>query len=128
MAGGRIGVIGAGQMGAGIAHVAAVAGYEVCLLDTSPGILDRAMAAIIYNLERQISRGTIEAEHRTDVLARIHPEKPLPKTRPSSGQSTPGYARCCSQKPFSPPIPQPFPSPGWRQQRTGQPGSWACIL
>ncbi|APX23438.1 MAG: 3-hydroxybutyryl-CoA dehydrogenase [Rhodobacteraceae bacterium] len=67
----RIGVIGAGQMGNGIAHVMALAGYEVRISDVSQEALDKATALIEKNLDRQVSRGKIEAGARDDALARI---------------------------------------------------------
>ena len=67
----RIGVIGAGQMGNGIAHVMALAGYEVRISDVSQEALDKATALIEKNLDRQVSRGKIEAGARDYALARI---------------------------------------------------------
>ena len=57
----RIGVIGAGQMGSGIAHVCALAGYHVHLNDVSAEALDRARGVIDKNLERQVQRGKVVA-------------------------------------------------------------------
>ncbi|MDE3114681.1 MAG: NAD(P)-binding domain-containing protein, partial [Pseudomonadota bacterium] len=56
----RVGVIGAGQMGNGIAHVCALAGYDVVLEDLSADALKHAMETITYNLHRQASRGIIK--------------------------------------------------------------------
>ncbi|EPX82369.1 3-hydroxybutyryl-CoA dehydrogenase [Salipiger mucosus] len=66
-----IGVVGAGQMGNGIAHVMAVAGYEVKLNDIDGEALERAMTLIAKNLDRQVSREKITAEARDAALARI---------------------------------------------------------
>ena len=66
-----IGVIGAGQMGNGIAHVAALAGYDVKLADISQAQLDRAMEAISQNMERQVRRQIITEADRAAALARI---------------------------------------------------------
>ncbi len=55
----RIGIVGAGQMGNGIAHVCAVAGYDVLLNDISQEALDSARERITKNLERQVGKGTI---------------------------------------------------------------------
>ena len=55
----RVGIIGAGQMGSGIAHVCALRGLNVHLLDLDAGILDAARASIERNLARQASRGRI---------------------------------------------------------------------
>jgi 3-hydroxybutyryl-CoA dehydrogenase len=66
-----IGVVGAGQMGNGIAHVCAVAGYDVLLTDISQEALDAAMARIDRNLERQVAREKITPEDKQAALARI---------------------------------------------------------
>jgi 3-hydroxybutyryl-CoA dehydrogenase len=67
----RIGVIGAGQMGWGIATVAALAGYEVRLLDLSPEQLERALELIRNYCERRVSKGQLTAAERDAALARI---------------------------------------------------------
>jgi len=69
----KIGVIGAGQMGNGIAHVAALAGFDVVLLDVSPDQLKAALAVIDKNLTRQVSKGKITEEVKTKTLGRIVP-------------------------------------------------------
>jgi 3-hydroxybutyryl-CoA dehydrogenase len=66
-----IGVIGAGQMGQGIAQVSAVAGLGVTLLDVAPEVLERALAAIDRNLGRQEQKGILTAEARGTARARI---------------------------------------------------------
>ncbi|MBE9636169.1 3-hydroxybutyryl-CoA dehydrogenase [Salipiger mangrovisoli] len=66
-----IGVIGAGQMGNGIAHVMALAGYEVRLSDVSQDALEAAVQLITRNLDRQVSREKISAEARDAALANI---------------------------------------------------------
>src|SRR6056297_3099684 len=68
---GRVGVIGAGQMGNGIAHVFALAGYEVLLTDVSRDALDAALALIEKNLDRQVSRDRITQTDRDAALDRI---------------------------------------------------------
>jgi len=55
----HIGVIGAGQMGGGIAHVCALAGFEVTLTDISEEALQRGHRAIDRNLSRQVARGKV---------------------------------------------------------------------
>lgn len=67
----KVGVVGAGQMGNGIAHVFALAGYDVLMTDVSAEALDRARAIIGKNLDRQVNRGTITAEQKAAALARI---------------------------------------------------------
>lgn len=66
-----IGVIGAGQMGNGIAHVAAVAGYNVKLIDISQDALDGAVAVITKNLDRQVNKEKISAADRDKALSHI---------------------------------------------------------
>ncbi len=66
-----VGIIGAGQMGNGIAHVFALAGYEVWLNDIAQEQLDAAVALITKNLDRQVSRDKISAADRDAALARI---------------------------------------------------------
>ena len=67
----EIGVIGAGQMGNGIAHVLALAGYEVILNDIRQEALDGALASIRKNMDRQVSRGKIDAQTMDAALGRI---------------------------------------------------------
>jgi 3-hydroxybutyryl-CoA dehydrogenase len=67
----RVGVIGAGQMGSGITHVCALAGYEVRLADVEQTRLDKALEKIRHNLDRQVGSGRIEAAARAAALARI---------------------------------------------------------
>ncbi|SFR18726.1 3-hydroxybutyryl-CoA dehydrogenase [Poseidonocella sedimentorum] len=69
----KIGVVGAGQMGNGIAHVAALAGYDVRITDVSQDALDAAMTLINRNLERQVTRETISAEDKSAAMGRIAP-------------------------------------------------------
>lgn len=67
----RVGVVGAGQMGNGIAHVFALAGFDVLLSDISQEALDKALATIRKNMERQVHRGTIEESSIAPALDRI---------------------------------------------------------
>ncbi len=73
-----IGVVGAGQMGNGIAHVMALAGYEVLLNDINQDALDAAVARIDKNLERQVSREKVSAEDKAAAMARISTTLKLP--------------------------------------------------
>lgn len=66
-----VGIIGAGQMGNGIAHVFALAGYDVLMTDISQEAMDKALALIDRNLERQVSRGKIIADTKRAAMARI---------------------------------------------------------
>ena len=72
-----VGVVGAGQMGNGIAHVFALAGYEVRLNDVDAARLDAAVSRIGENMSRQVSRGQIEEADRKAALARITPAMKL---------------------------------------------------
>jgi 3-hydroxybutyryl-CoA dehydrogenase len=78
-----VGVVGAGQMGNGIAHVFAVAGYNVLLTDISAEALQKAVAIIDRNLERQVSRGKIEADNKAAAMARIRTTTSLTDLGPS---------------------------------------------
>jgi 3-hydroxybutyryl-CoA dehydrogenase len=69
----RLCVVGAGQMGSGIAQVAAVAGYDVTLVDVSPAQLDRARSGIERSLAKLVSKGSVDAEAAEAALARIAP-------------------------------------------------------
>jgi 3-hydroxybutyryl-CoA dehydrogenase len=66
-----VGVIGAGQMGNGIAHVFALSGYKVRLNDVDEGRVDTALERIAKNLDRQISRGAISEQDKDAALGRI---------------------------------------------------------
>src|SRR5688572_11348828 len=67
----RIAVIGAGQMGNGIAHVFAQSGFEVAMIDVAESALAKGRETIVKNLDRQIKRGSITEEDKTDVLGRL---------------------------------------------------------
>ena len=67
----KVGVVGAGQMGNGIAHVFARAGYDVVMTDISTEALDRAVALIERNLDRQIAKGNLAESDKTEAMARI---------------------------------------------------------
>src|SRR5690348_15296352 len=67
----RVGVIGAGQMGNGIAHVAALAGFEVMLNDVSADRLKSGLATINGNLSRQVAKKAISEDARAQALSRI---------------------------------------------------------
>ena len=67
----HVGIVGAGQMGNGIAHVCALAGVGVTMLDVKPEALDKAMAVMARNMERQVNRKLISAEDKDAALARI---------------------------------------------------------
>ncbi|WP_349358648.1 3-hydroxybutyryl-CoA dehydrogenase [Stappia sp.] len=67
----KVGVIGAGQMGSGIAHVCAVAGYDVALNDVSTERVQSGLASINGNMARQVSKGLITEEQRSEALSRL---------------------------------------------------------
>ena len=77
-----VGVIGAGTMGNGIAHVFAKAGFSVILMDVEQRFLDRALETIGRNLEREVAKQKITAEQRQAALGRI---KPVLDRAPLSG-------------------------------------------
>lgn len=66
-----VGVIGAGQMGAGIIQVMALAGYDIVLIDVSQEQIDRALDQVAKLTERQVSKGTLDGCLRETALARI---------------------------------------------------------
>ena len=66
-----VGIVGAGQMGNGIAHVFAVAGFDVLMTDISQEALDKAVALIAKNFDRQVTRGKITADVKDAAMARI---------------------------------------------------------
>jgi len=69
----KIGVIGAGTMGNGIAHVFAQSGYEVVLHDIESAFVEKGMAAIDGNLQRGVDKGRMTAAEKAATLGRIHP-------------------------------------------------------
>ena len=74
----KVGVIGAGQMGNGIAHVFALSGYDVLLNDISEDSLTAAVSLIDRNLERQVSRDKISADEKASAMGRIQTTLKLP--------------------------------------------------
>ncbi|WP_390912231.1 3-hydroxybutyryl-CoA dehydrogenase [Pseudosulfitobacter sp. SM2401] len=79
----KIGIVGAGQMGNGIAHVMSLAGYDVLLNDISAETLAAAVALIDQNMERQVSRDKISADDKASAMARISTTQELAEIGPS---------------------------------------------
>lgn len=73
----RIGIIGAGQMGNGIAHVMAQAGFDVLLNDISRPAIDQAVETIGKNLDRQITKGKLSEDEKAATMARISTTRTL---------------------------------------------------
>jgi 3-hydroxybutyryl-CoA dehydrogenase len=73
----KVGVIGAGQMGGGIAHVCALAGFDVRLNDVDGDRIKAAMATINGNMQRQVKRELITEEQRQAALKRVAPAESL---------------------------------------------------
>jgi 3-hydroxybutyryl-CoA dehydrogenase len=69
----KLGIIGAGQMGNGIAHVAAVAGFDVKLHDIAEERINAALATIDGNMARQVAKGGLPDEERRAAMSRIEP-------------------------------------------------------
>ncbi len=67
----KIGIVGAGQMGNGIAHVCALAGYETRIIDISKERVEHALETIAQNMERQVARETISEDDKVAALGRI---------------------------------------------------------
>jgi len=68
-----VAVVGAGIMGAGVAHVAAAAGHQTLLYDTSARAVEKAIAGIRSRLERQVARGRVTEKERDELIANIQP-------------------------------------------------------
>ena len=69
----RVGVVGAGTMGNGIAHIFARAGYSVVLCDVEQRFVDRGLATIGKNLDREVAKNKISAEEKSAAIQRIEP-------------------------------------------------------
>ena len=69
----RVGVVGAGTMGNGIAHVFARSGYDVVLCDVERQFLQRALSTVGKNLDREVAKSKITPEDKAATLKRIHP-------------------------------------------------------
>src|ERR1700693_4251418 len=67
----RVAVVGAGQMGNGIAHVFAQSGFKVVMIDVSQDALDKGRATIAKNVERQVKKGTIRGEEQVEIMSHI---------------------------------------------------------
>jgi len=78
-----IGIVGAGQMGNGIAHVCALAGYDVIMTDISQEALDSAVSLIDRNLARQVGRGKIMEDAKSEAMRRIRTTLKLADVGPS---------------------------------------------
>ena len=72
-----VGIIGAGQMGGGIAHVAALAGYDVLLNDLSPDRIETGLATISGNMARQVAAGKLDEPARQKALSLIRPAETM---------------------------------------------------
>jgi 3-hydroxybutyryl-CoA dehydrogenase len=79
-----IAVIGAGQMGNGIAHVAAMSGYTVNIIDVADAALEKGRSTIASNMERQVKKGTLDAASRDAALSRISTSTKLDATAGAS--------------------------------------------
>ncbi|OGR56597.1 MAG: hypothetical protein A2X36_11055 [Elusimicrobia bacterium GWA2_69_24] len=67
----KISVVGSGQMGGGIAHVFALSGFDVTLIDVSQELVDRGLGVIRSNMDRQVKKETIRPEDRDAALGRL---------------------------------------------------------
>jgi 3-hydroxybutyryl-CoA dehydrogenase len=68
---GTVGIVGAGQMGGGIAHVSALSGFDVLVYDISSDRIEKGLATISGNMARQVSSGKLDEQVRKDALSRI---------------------------------------------------------
>jgi 3-hydroxybutyryl-CoA dehydrogenase len=67
----KIGVVGAGTMGAGIAQIAAMAGYDTLIFDIQEEAIQKAEAGIIANLDKGIEKGKVTEEQKKNALAKV---------------------------------------------------------
>jgi len=74
----KVSVIGAGTMGNGIAHVFAQSGFKVTLIDVSPAQLEKALATIAKNADRQVAKGLLTEEQKATLLANIKTHTDMP--------------------------------------------------
>jgi len=131
-----VGVIGAGQMGCGIAQVSAAAGYQVHIYDLSPERIEAALATVNGNLARQVTNSKITEDERKDALARITGSSDLndlasadlviEAATEDEAVKRKIYSAVCPT-PSSPPTPRRCPSPASPPHRTGRNASWASI-
>ncbi len=120
-----IGVVGAGTMGNGIAHVCAKAGFNVIVVEVEQRFLDRGLAAIAKNLSREVEKAKLTSAERDAAQARI--QGTLSRDQLAECQLVIEAAserfeikqqlfqqldQFCPSEPSSPPIHLPFPSPG----------------
>src|SRR5215510_263010 len=75
----KVGIVGAGQMGSGIAHVIALSGYDVMLHDLAKEKVDAALLVIDRNLTRQVASGKISEDDKRKALARISYADAMPR-------------------------------------------------
>jgi len=68
----KIGVVGSGQMGSGIAHVCLLAGYDVFLSDISEEVIENSLLTLNRNLEKQVARGKLSAQEKDEALSKLH--------------------------------------------------------
>jgi len=80
----RVAVIGAGQMGNGIAHVFAQNGFDVTMIDVSPDALEKGKGTIATNLDRQIKKGTLQVADKDAILGRIATQQALSAVKGAS--------------------------------------------
>ena len=67
----KVGVVGCGLMGSGIAHVAALAGFDTLVREVTPELVAKGLQSIEKNLQRQADKGTITASVRDETRARL---------------------------------------------------------
>jgi 3-hydroxybutyryl-CoA dehydrogenase len=80
----RLGVVGAGTMGNGIAHVFARAGFEVALYELNEAAMERGLATIRTNLDREAAKGKIDPAEAPAIFARVRPTRTLTELRDCS--------------------------------------------
>jgi len=105
----KIGVIGAGTMGNGIAQACAVKGIDVTMVDVAQPAVDKGLATVAKSLDRLVSKGTLAQPERDSAIGRIR-----------------GSTRCSGPRPSSRPTPRRSRSRSSPRSRSAPTGSSAC--
>ena len=119
---GTIGIVGAGQMGGGIAHVSALAGYKVLVYDLSSERIEKGLATINGNLARQVASGKLEEKARKAAVENISAAPAM-----SDLAAADSFARSLIRPPFSRPTHRRSRSRGWPRRQIGRSASSAYI-
>ena len=113
----RIAVIGAGQMGNGIAHVFAQAGFDVVMIDVAQQALDKGRDTIAKNLDRQVKKGSIAETDKSAILGRVSTATSTDAVKGAARTGRSGKPPCRAWRRGLPPDPRRprWPSRGRRR-------------